>query len=134
MRPIRPFPSLLAGSLVALAVAACSSNTGASATPAGSVPAAPAPIAVAASEYRFDPATLTAPAGEVTFRVTNTGTVEHEFEIFEGDQVVDEVEGLVPGLTRDLKVTLEPGAYTYVCKLAGHEEQGMKGTLTVTAP
>ena len=80
----------------------------------------------------LDPATISVPAGPVTFRVRNTGSVEHEFEIFEGDAVVDEVEGLVPGLVKDLTVTLEAGEYTYVCKLAGHEEAGMTGALTVT--
>ena len=48
------------------------------------------------------------PAGEVTFQLANSGTQEHEFEIFKGDAVVDEAEGLVPGLERDLVVTLEP--------------------------
>jgi uncharacterized cupredoxin-like copper-binding protein len=73
------------------------------------------------------------PAGEVVFEVTNNGTEEHEFEIFKGDAVVDEIEGLVPGLTRSLPVTLEAGEYTYACKLAGHDLLGMAGTLTVTA-
>ena len=71
--------------------------------------------------------------GSVDFHVTNTGTEEHEFEIFKGETVVDEIEGLVPGLDRHLVVTLDAGDYTYVCKLPGHEEQGMKGTLTVSA-
>ena len=64
--------------------------------------------------------------------MTNEGTEEHEFEIFKGDQVVDEIEGLVPGLDRTLTVNLDAGDYTYVCKLAGHESAGMKGALTVT--
>jgi high-affinity iron transporter len=114
---------------VALAVAACGSPAG-SGTPA---PSAAATVEVTATEYRFDPPTLTAPAGVIAFRVTNAGTEEHEFEIFEGDQVVDEVEGLVPGLDRTLTVALEAGEYTYVCKLAGHDVAGMTGTLTVTA-
>jgi plastocyanin len=88
-------------------------------------------LAVNAHEFQYDPSTLTAPAGQVTIAVTNTGNIEHEFEIFKGDQLVDEVEGLVPGITKTLTMTLEAGEYTYVCKLAGHEEQGMKGTLTV---
>jgi uncharacterized cupredoxin-like copper-binding protein len=29
-------------------------------------------------------------------------------------------------------VTLEPGEYTFVCKVNGHDQLGMKGTLTVT--
>ena len=72
------------------------------------------------------------PAGEVTFRVRNAATEEHEFEIFQGETVVDEIEGLVPGLTKDLTVTLAAGDYTFMCKLNGHDQLGMKGTLTVT--
>ena len=44
---------------------------------------------------------------------------------------VDEVEHIVPGLERDLTVTLAVGQYTFVCALPGHEEQGMTGSLTV---
>ena len=114
-------PALVAAvaGVLTLAVAACGSTEG-SIEPAasGSAPSgAPGTIAVQTSEYAFAPASITVPAGEVTFSVSNVGAVEHEFEIFEGDQVVDEVEGLVPGLNRDLTVTLEPGAYTFVCKL-----------------
>lgn len=133
MPSFRPSLATLAATAILAAVAAaCSGGPAATVAPGGSQPPAATSIAVSASEYRFEPATLTVPAGEITFRVTNAGTIEHEFEIFRGDQVVDEVEGLVPGLTRDLTVTLAAGDYTYVCKLSGHEEQGMKGTLTVT--
>ena len=118
-------------SIAALAVAAC--GTAATQAPAGSPTAPPADVVlVEASEFKFAPAAITVEAGDVTFQVKNAGTIEHEFEIFKGDAVVDEIEGLVPGLTRDLTVTLEAGDYTFVCKLAGHEEQGMTGTLTVT--
>jgi high-affinity iron transporter len=89
-------------------------------------------VEVAASEYAFAPAALAAPAGPIAFHVTNTGSEEHEFEIFEGDRVVDEVEGLVPGLDRTLVVDLPAGDYTFACKLAGHDVLGMTGTLTVT--
>jgi high-affinity iron transporter len=114
---------------VALVAAGCGSGSTASDGPAGS---ADVTVQVAASEYEFTPSTLTAPAGAIAFHVTNTGSEEHEFEIFKGDQVVDEIEGLVPGLDRTLTVTLEAGDYTYVCKLAGHDAAGMTGTLTVT--
>lgn len=112
--------------LVALALAACTSAaTGPGATP-------PPIVRISAFEYAFDPATVEVDAGSVTFAVTNTGTVEHEFEILDADGgVVDEVEGLVPGLTRQLTVDLKPGRYTYVCRIAGHEQAGMKGILTV---
>ncbi len=60
------------------------------------------------------------------------GEAEHEFEILKGDQAVGEIEGLVPGLEKNLTVSLAPGDYLYACRLPGHFEQGMKGTLTVT--
>lgn len=129
MRPSRLVLPAVAG--LSAALTACSGGAGA--TPVGSPPSlAPGTVAVTASEMKFEPSTLTVKAGEVTFAVTNGGTIEHEFEIFKGDAVVDEVEALVPGVTLPLVVTLEPGDYTYVCKLAGHEEAGMRGALTVT--
>ena len=112
-------------------VAAC--GRGGSAASTG--PATPPPsgvIAVEAKEYQFTPSAITVPAGSVTFSVRNSGTQEHEFEILKNDQVVDEVEGLVPGLAKDATVTLEAGDYTFVCKLNGHDKLGMTGTLTVT--
>jgi high-affinity iron transporter len=116
--------------LLALGLTACAADGGdASSTPA---PPADTTIDVTATEYQFDPSTLTAPAGSVAFRVTNNGTEEHEFEIFKGDQVVDEIEGLVPGLDRTLTVTLEAGDYTFACMLDGHDVAGMTGTLTIT--
>ena len=113
----------------ALAVAACG-GTQPTTGPAASLPAGT--VAVDAKEYAFTPSTITVDAGEVTFQVKNSGTEEHEFEIFQGETVVDEVENLVPGLSRDLTVNLAAGDYTFVCALNGHDGLGMKGTLTVT--
>lgn len=100
-------------------------------------PATPVPSGVIAIEahdptYAFSPATITVPAGSVTFSIRNVGSQEHEFEVLQGDQVVDEVEGIVPGLTKDATMTLAPGDYTFLCKLNGHDQLGMKGTLTVS--
>jgi len=111
--------------LVAL-FAACGPGTSAS---SGPVPSGA--ISVVATEYQFAPSSLTAPAGSVTFAVRNGGSQEHEFEIFKGETVVNEIEGLVPGLTKTLTVNLAAGDYTFVCKLNGHDQLGMKGTLTV---
>lgn len=132
-RSVTPATAAAVTVAFALTVGACSgggatASSGASAAPEGNG----GTVKVGAAEYAFDPSTLTVPAGEVVFEVTNNGTEEHEFEIFEGETVVDEIEGLVPGLTRSLPVTLEAGDYTYVCKLAGHDLLGMTGTLTVT--
>jgi iron uptake system component EfeO len=127
-------PALVASVALGLVgvLAACSGSAP-SAAPATAVPSGV--VAVQASDpsgaYTFTPSTLTVPAGRVNFSVRNAGTEEHEFEIFEGETVVDEVEGLVPGLTKSLTVTLDAGSYTFVCKLNGHDQLGMKGTLTV---
>jgi high-affinity iron transporter len=127
-RPIiRRSAAVSSAVVLVLLLAACGGG------PAVSV--APPPsgvVAVVAAEYAFTPSTLSVPAGEVRFWVRNGGSAEHEFEIFKGETVVDEIEGLVPGLAKELKVTLEPGEYTFVCKLNGHDQLGMKGTLTVT--
>ena len=122
--------SLAALALVALVIAACGGGGPASARPATPLPSGV--IAVEAKEYAFTPSTISVPAGSVTFSIKNAGTQEHEFEVFKGDQVVDEVEGIVPGLTRNATMTLAAGEYTFMCKLNGHDQLGMKGTLTVT--
>jgi iron uptake system component EfeO len=127
MSRLSRFGAPAAAAAILVAVAACSGAAGESDAPADGPT-----VAVSAIEYDFEPSTITVPAGDVTFEVTNDGSEEHEFEIFEGETVVDEVEGLVPGLSRSLTVALEAGDYTFVCKLADHEEQGMTGTLTVT--
>jgi iron uptake system component EfeO len=126
--------ALLAVSSIAFLVAAC--GGAASSAPSASAAASGPPdgvVTVQTAEYKFDPSTITVAAGATTFRVTNVGNEEHEFEVFKGADVVDEIEGLVPGLTRDLTLELTAGEYTYACKLPGHEEAGMTGTLTVTA-
>ena len=125
-------PAAAVTSALVIAVIAAGCGGSSSGSPAAGASSIPGAIKIAASEYKFTPATLTTASGSVTFEVTNAGTTEHEFEILKGETVIDEVEGLVPGLTRNLTVTLQPGDYTYVCRLAAHDTLGMKGALTVT--
>lgn len=119
--------AMLAAPIVATMLAACAGGPAATGPTATSAPV----VEVAVRDYAFDPSAISVAPGAVTFRIENVGGEEHEFEILRGDAVVDEVEGLVPGLTKDLTVTLEAGDYTFVCKLADHEQRGMTGTLTV---
>jgi plastocyanin len=126
---VQAVPAATAALALAGVLAACGGGA-ASAAPPTPVPSGV--IAIEAKEYAFTPSAITAPAGAVTFSVKNVGSQEHEFEIFKGDQVVDEIEGIVPGLTKDATVNLEAGDYTFMCKLNGHDQLGMKGTLTVT--
>lgn len=67
-------------------------------------------------------------SGSVTFAVKNNGAVEHNFVIKETGQRID---GLQPGQTKELAANLTPGTYTIICDIAGHEEAGMKTTVTV---
>lgn len=141
-RHARRLGALAIAAALTTALAACSpgasqSPSSATASSGGSA-AAPSvnssgTVNVGAKEFAFDPSAIVVKAGTVTFKVKNTGVAEHEFEIFKGTAVVDEIEGLVPGLEKELKVDLAAGDYTFVCKLPGHEEAGMKGTLSVVA-
>ncbi|MBA2700080.1 MAG: cupredoxin domain-containing protein [Chloroflexi bacterium] len=135
-RPTRTVASAAASVVLALAIVGCTggspSTTGA-ASGAGNGSSRPATvIEVKASEYAFNPASISVPAGIVSFHVTNDGQEEHEFEIFQADRVVDEIEGLVPGLDRTLTVELAAGEYSYKCLLEDHDQRGMTGALTVT--
>ncbi len=82
---------------------------------------------------------------EVTIKVTNTGTVEHDFSIMKygadiGDQFDDEdranvlLESVVQsGETKSQSFTVpeQPGTYQVVCAMPGHVQAGMVGTLEV---
>lgn len=120
--------------LLVLVASACGSNsaTAPAAGGAGKDAGNAKRVEIIARDYAFEPSQISVAAGKVTFAVKNTGGEEHEFEIFKGKKVVDEVEGIAPGITRSVTVDLEAGSYTFVCKLADHEARGMKGTLTVT--
>lgn len=75
----------------------------------------------------------TLPAGPTTFRVSNDGAVEHNFEV-EGQGMEEELEeNLAPGGTGTLQVDLEPGTYEIYCPVADHADRGMRMELTVQA-
>jgi plastocyanin len=127
--PARVAALTLAAVIAVTTVAACGA-------PAASVaPATPVPsgvVAIDAAEYKFTPSTVTVPPGLVTISVKNAGKEPHEFEILQGETpLAPKVEAFGVGLTRDLQVTLAAGSYTLICRLNGHDQLGMKGTLTV---
>jgi iron uptake system component EfeO len=74
------------------------------------------------------PAAITVPSGVVVFEVTNAGGDIAEFEILDGDRVVDEVENIVPGFVVNLTTRLDGGEYQTVC----YTLQSARGTLSVT--
>jgi len=115
----RPLVSL---ALALPLLAACSQSGG------GSTAAAVESIAVTVNDQGCSPSTIEASAGELVFAVTNGGTEAGEFEVLEGTQVLDEVENIVPSVTQNLTITLEPGSYELICYL----DDAPRGTLTVT--
>ena len=85
------------------------------------------------------------PAGRVTFRVTNAGTVPHSFKLCSRPLAVTPAAGapatcagtatatLAPGRSATLTVTLTPGRWAFLSTLAGQAARGLRGVLTVVA-
>jgi uncharacterized cupredoxin-like copper-binding protein len=98
---------------------------------ASPVPEDTATIEVGLTEYEITmPTSLS--AGSQTFRVTNNGSNEHNFEV-EGQGIEEEFEtNLDPGVTQTMQLNLEPGTYVVYCPVGNHREQGMEVQLTVT--
>lgn len=85
-------------------------------------------VSVAASEFKFKLSTKSAKPGTVIFKVTNKGTIQHDFKINGKKTPL-----LSPGKSATLKVTFKkPGRYFYECTVPGHAEAGMKGYFKIT--
>ena len=78
------------------------------------------------AEFKFTLSKKSVVKGKVTFSVTNSGKLEHDFKIA-GKKTVK----LKPGKKATLSVTLPAGKAAYLCTLPGHAAGGMKGSLTV---
>jgi mono/diheme cytochrome c family protein len=68
-----------------------------------------------------------AKAGKVTIESQNDASVPHNIALKGGPQG-DVVQG---GKTSTITANLKPGKQTFYCSVPGHEQAGMKGTLTV---
>jgi plastocyanin/mono/diheme cytochrome c family protein len=82
-------------------------------------------------QLAFVQKTLAAKAGKVTFDFTNKAPVDHNFAIKGNGVHAGPSATINGGKTAKLTVTLKPGTYEYYCAVPGHEQAGMKGTLTV---
>ncbi len=77
----------------------------------------------------FQSVVATAPAGQVTFDMPNKSSLSHNIAL---KGVAGAAGKIVPqGGTSTFTVSLKPGKYEYYCQVPGHEQSGMKGTLTV---
>lgn len=140
MKTDRAIPIALVG--LVLALAACGSTAS---------PSSPASTTVTGTltEYKIALSAPSAPAGSVTFNVTNSGTMVHEFVILKTDTLAKDlplVDGVVVeadynpvGEVAETEVsksgtftgTLAAGHYAIICNIAGHVAQGMVVDFTV---
>jgi uncharacterized cupredoxin-like copper-binding protein len=88
------------------------------------------PVTVTAgkpSEFAFTLSKKTVKKGTIAFKVTNKGSVSHDFKI-----AGKKTKSLATGKTQTLTVVFKKaGKYAYLCTLPGHAAGGMKGTFTV---
>jgi plastocyanin len=87
-------------------------------------------VEITATEFAFDPAEVTAKAGEVTFALRNDGSAEHNLEV-EGNGIEEVSDTIGGGKSTELAVELEPGTYEMYCAIDGHKDLGMEGEITV---
>ena len=79
---------------------------------------------------KFDKDKLDAKAGKVTIVMDNPSPLPHAVSI-EGDNVAVDGNVVKKGGKSTVEADLEAGEYSFYCPVAGHEEGGMKGLLTV---
>jgi plastocyanin len=83
------------------------------------------------SQLKFDKTTLKAKAGTVTIDMSNPSGLPHAVAI-KGNGVNVDGKTVDKGGTSTVSTKLKPGTYTFFCPVPGHEQAGMKGTLTVS--
>jgi uncharacterized cupredoxin-like copper-binding protein len=103
-------------------------------------------MTIAIRYSRFEPAVITAQAGEpMSITLRNDDPIEHEWIVGTEDVHERHRTGTEPyHATRPTEVTVpafssrettvvfgEPGEYQYICHLPGHEAYGMTGTVRV---
>lgn len=95
-------------------------------------------VTVTLSEFTIEPSAINVQAGEqVNFTLNNAGKFPHDLHV-EGQGVVAEaVEGdgnIASGESATWQWTpTQPGTYQMWCPVGPHRENGMVGTITVTA-
>jgi hypothetical protein len=129
---MRALPAVIAA---ALALGACSDSTEPS----------PVTVNVTLREFNITLDRASAPRGTVIFHVTNAGEDTHEFLVIRtdrapnalpteadgsyqengpGTQLLEEIEALPPGATRDLTIDLTEGSHVLICNMVMVESDG----------
>jgi uncharacterized cupredoxin-like copper-binding protein len=116
---------------------AASGSTGAAgatgSTSSGGGAAATSSLSLAADPggaLKFDKSSLSAKAGTVTITMDNPSSVPHGVAV-KGNGANKVGQIVQKGGKSTISVTLKSGKYEFYCPVPGHEQAGMKGTLTV---
>ncbi|MFI6759035.1 iron uptake system protein EfeO [Micromonospora sp. NPDC050417] len=126
MRTTRFVALAAAGALAGVGLAGCGAKDDGGKDTAGGA------VAVKATDTACEVGSTTVGAGTVVFNVTNSGAKVTEFYVYAaGDRVMGEVENVVPGISRELRVELPAGTYETACK-PGMIGKGIRGALTVS--
>jgi uncharacterized cupredoxin-like copper-binding protein len=104
-------------------------------------------VDVTLAQFAVSPSASRAPAGRVTFRVHNAGTITHEFVVIKtaraasdlpikngrADETgnVGETGDLEAGKTKSVSLNLAAGHYALICNLPGHYLAGQHTDFTV---
>jgi uncharacterized cupredoxin-like copper-binding protein len=86
-------------------------------------------VSVSETEFKITTDLTSFKAGQITFVAKNDGKIPHDLAV---KGTSDKTNEIPPGGTAELKVTLKPGKYELYCTLPGHEQAGMKLTITVS--
>jgi plastocyanin len=148
-RGVKRVPVLVAIPLSVLAIASCGDDNGSSNTSGSTAATTPTStetttettttgggqpttlnLSADPTQIKFDKTKLEASAGKVTIDMKNPSALQHNV-VIEGNGV--DKEGKVVGQdgTSTVSANLKAGKYTFYCSVDGHEQAGMKGTLTV---
>lgn len=91
----------------------------------GSVPT----IEVVLTEFRFTPANISIPNEGAILKLVNNGSAAHTFDVPQLGLSSGEVAA---GATKEMKIgKTASGIYDLLCKIPGHSDSGMTGTLAV---
>jgi uncharacterized cupredoxin-like copper-binding protein len=140
-----------------LGLGACSDDDGEGST--GAAGGEAGTVDVTLQEFAVIPSSSSAPAGDVTFNVTNEGPDDvHEFVVFrsdlapdalptaedgsvdetgEGVELQDEIEDIAVGDTQSVTIDLAAGDYVLICNIydeaeqEAHYQEGMRVAFTV---
>ncbi|MGH2924588.1 MAG: plastocyanin/azurin family copper-binding protein [Solirubrobacterales bacterium] len=80
---------------------------------------------------KYQQSSLSGTAGKNTIDFTNQSSLGHDVCVADSGGKEVGCSDVITGGKTTLSVDLKPGTYTYFCSVPGHEDAGMKGTLTV---